>query len=65
MPEVYNNTRGFLCVPPAFEMVMNIITAVECGTKPLKINSLFNAFIKSKKLALSAGKCAKVHVGKI
>ena len=52
----------WVAVPP-LEMIDDIITAVECGPKSVKLNAMVNAFIESKKLALSVEKCAKVHLG--
>ena len=44
---------------PPLEMVVVIITAVECGTKSVKLNSVVNALIESKKFALSVEKMFK------
>ena len=49
---------------PPLEMVVVIITAVECGTKSGKLNSVVNAFTESKKLALSVEILSKVQVCK-
>ena len=54
--------RGVVDIPP-LEMIDDIITAVECGPTSVKLNPIVNAFIESKKLALSVEKCAKVHIG--
>ena len=60
--EIMYKYRGVVAVPP-LEMIDDIITAVECGPKSVKLNAMVNAFIESKKLALSVEKCAKVHLG--
>ena len=44
-------------------MVDDVITAVECGSKSVKLNAAVNAFIESKKLSLSTSKCSKIHIG--
>ena len=54
--------RGEVSIPP-LEMVDDVITAVECGSKSVKLNAAVNAFIESKKLSLSTSKCSKIHIG--
>ena len=54
--------RGLVSIPP-LEMVDDVITAVECGSKSVKLNATVNAFIESKKLSLSSSKCSKIHIG--
>ena len=54
--------RGVVSIPP-LEMVDDVITAVECGSKSVKLNAAVNAFIDSKKLSLSTSKCSKIHIG--
>ena len=54
--------RGLVSIPP-LEMVDDVITAVECGSKSVKLNAAVNAFIESKKLSLSSSKCSKIHIG--
>ena len=44
--------RGLVSIPP-LEMVDDVITAVECGSKSVKLNAVVSALIDSKKLSLS------------
>ena len=44
-------------------MVDNVITAVQYGSKLVKLNATENAFIESKKLSLSSLKYPKIHIG--
>ena len=44
--------RGLVSIPP-IEMVDDVITAVECGSKSVKLNAVVSALIDSKKLSLS------------
>ena len=51
--------RGLVSIPP-LEMVDDMITAVECRSKTVKLNAAVNAFIKSKKLFLNTSKHSKI-----
>ena len=51
--------RGLVSIPP-LEMVDDMITAVECRSKSVKLNAAVNAFIKSKKLFLQTSKLSKI-----
>ena len=51
--------RGLVSIPP-LEMVDDMITAVECRSKSVKLNAAVNAFIKSKKLFLNTSKHSKI-----
>ena len=53
---------GLFSIPP-LEMVDDVITAVQYGSKLVKPNATENAFIESKKLSLSSLKCPKIHIG--
>ena len=50
--------RGLVSIPP-LEMVDNVITAVECGSKSVKLNAAVSAFIDSKKRSLSTKSAPK------
>ena len=43
-------------------MVDDGLTVQKCSTETVKINSIINSFIESKKLKLSARKCHRIHV---
>ena len=44
-------------------MVDVVITGETCGNTSVRPNAIVNVFIDSKKLALSAKKCSKIHLG--
>ena len=50
--------KGLVSISP-LEMVDNVITAVECGSKSVKLNAAVSAFMDSKKLSLSTKKMLK------
>ena len=50
--------RGLVSIPP-LEMVDNVITAVECGFKSVRLNAAVNLFLDSKKLSLSTKSAQK------
>ena len=50
-------------VPP-LGMIDDIASFSECGPETVKINSIINAKIESKKLAFGPQKCFKIHIGK-
>jgi hypothetical protein len=54
--------RGTVDVPP-LEMVDDIVSAVKCGKDSSELNEAVNDFIDKKKLKLSGGKCANIHIG--
>ena len=60
--QVLYKYRGKVSVPP-LEMVDDIISPVNCGSTASALNSTVNAFIETKRLKLSAAKCAKIHLG--
>jgi hypothetical protein len=60
--QVLYKYRGKVSVPP-LEMVDDIISPVNCGSTASALNATVNAFIETKRLKLSAAKCAKIHLG--
>ena len=49
---------------PSLGMVDDILTIQKCSEKSVKMNSVINAFIESKKLKLSETKCHRIHIQK-
>ena len=45
-------------------MVDDALSVQKCSTEAVKINTVINAFIESKKLTLSKTKCHRIHVSK-
>ena len=54
--------KGEVPVPP-LEMLDDVISVVECGSKSVRLNAIVNAFMETKKLKLSADKCSRIHTG--
>ena len=53
--------KGQVPVPP-LEMVDDVISVVECGSKSVRLNAIVKALMETKKLKLSADKCSKIHI---
>ena len=49
---------------PSLGMVDDMLTIQKCSEKSVKMNSVINAFIESKKLKLSETKCHRIHIQK-
>ena len=49
-------------VPP-LGMIDDVASFSECGPESLKINSIINSKIESKKLEFGPSKCVKIHIG--
>ena len=45
-------------------MVDDILTIQKCANESLKINSVVNGFIETKKLRLNDKKCHRIHIQK-
>ena len=64
---VYNNPeytykyKGVVEVP-SLGMVDNVLCLQKCSADTLKMNSLVNSFMESKKLKLSNKKCHRIHI---
>lgn len=53
------------CLPiPILEMVDDLLTISECGSKSVIMNSKVNTHIEMKKLTFSETKCHHIHVGR-
>ena len=49
---------------PCLQMVEDIITITECDVSSVKLKSVVNTFVETKKLKVSEKKCSVFHVGK-
>ena len=49
---------------PALAMIDDVLGVTTCSDESVKLNSIINAKVETKKLRLSSDKCAKLHIGK-
>ena len=49
---------------PTLSMIDDLIGVTSCSDEAIKLNSIINAKIESKKLRFSSDKCYKLHIGK-
>ena len=47
---------------PSLGMVDDVLCVQKCSTQTVKMNSIINSFMESKKLKLSAKKCNRIHI---
>ena len=47
---------------PSLGMVDDVLCVQKCSTETVKMNSIINSFMESKKLKLSSKKCHRIHV---
>ena len=60
-PELTYKYKGVVKTP-SLGMVDDVLCVQKCSTSTVKLNSIINSFIESKKLKLSAKKCHRIHI---
>ena len=62
-PELVYKYKGVV-ETPSLGMVDDVLCVQKCSLETVKMNSIINSFIESKKLKLSANKCKRIHIQK-
>ena len=62
-PELVYKYKGVV-ETPSLGMVDDVLCVQKCSVETVKMNSIINSFIESKKLKLSTKKCKRIHIQK-
>ena len=62
-PELVYKYKGVV-ETPSLGMVDDVLCVQKCSVETVKMNSIINSFIESKRLKLSTKKCKRIHIQK-